>query len=537
MSGLKLLTDEALCENTKEMDGLGFNRYAEVLSDAVAQTDGPFTIGIFGEWGTGKTSLMHLIHSDLERKSSKKSIVTVWFDAWKYEKEEHPVIPLIASIVKQLEERNKSKFGTVIGVLRSIASGISINATLAVPGIGEVGTEVDPKAMLDKFNASSLDPLLAKSLYFGAFEQLSSAVPENSRIVVLIDDLDRCLPDSAIKLLESLKLVFAQKGFIFIIGVARKIIEGYLTHRYQEKYGIKGFKGHLYLDKLVQLPVYLPSHQLMKGSFFDQVINKIDDESAKRSIAAVFHIVAMASNNNPRNIIRFTNILLIDNAILAVSSNKSVDSSSISLSYFAVTRCLQTVWSLLFDVLMESDDLCREVGKWEIEELADKTELKGRNRAFVAGCCIDDVAVRSILFSPEGKQWLNDSDARRKTVDFLSNKSQNKEQRGDREGYYYINKHADPVDDPSKQDMPQSDFINRRKLFSEQGARGTHGAAQPAIDLKILENHSDRLNVELEKLRASASSKAIKAILADELTRFDASKYIGMINNYRNSDF
>jgi len=58
MVNLNLLTDQALGEGTSEsFDGLGFETYASVLADAARGNPGPFTIGVFGEWGTGKTSL------------------------------------------------------------------------------------------------------------------------------------------------------------------------------------------------------------------------------------------------------------------------------------------------------------------------------------------------------------------------------------------------------------------------------------------------------------------------------------------------
>ncbi len=56
---ISLLTDQAVGDDGAErVDGLGFNAYAEVLARAAVGTRGPFTIGVFGEWGTGKTSLM-----------------------------------------------------------------------------------------------------------------------------------------------------------------------------------------------------------------------------------------------------------------------------------------------------------------------------------------------------------------------------------------------------------------------------------------------------------------------------------------------
>ncbi len=61
MTTLRLISDQALVDGDgQKKDGLGFETYAKVLSNAALGTPGPFTIGIFGEWGTGKTSLMKL---------------------------------------------------------------------------------------------------------------------------------------------------------------------------------------------------------------------------------------------------------------------------------------------------------------------------------------------------------------------------------------------------------------------------------------------------------------------------------------------
>lgn len=103
MSSFSLLSDQALGEGTDVFyDGLGFNTYANVLASAAINTPGPFTIGIFGEWGTGKTSLMRLVEKDLSDTSGDE-IITVWFNAWRYEQEEHPIVPLIGTIVRAVQ--------------------------------------------------------------------------------------------------------------------------------------------------------------------------------------------------------------------------------------------------------------------------------------------------------------------------------------------------------------------------------------------------------------------------------------------------
>jgi predicted KAP-like P-loop ATPase len=265
MTQLPLLKDQALGEGTDEtLDGLGFATYARVLADAAAFTPGPFTIGIFGEWGTGKTSLMRLIESNLK---GREDIITVWFNAWRYEQEEHPIVPLVGTIVRALQQRkdflNHLKDGgqSLLKALRAIAYGFSSKSKVKIPGFAEIEASFVARDMIDRVDRLTPDPLLDRSLYYEAFEALESVkYSDNCRIVIIVDDLDRCFPDLAIRLLESIKLVLSQPEFIFVLGVARSVIEGYLQHRYQNDYGILGFQGSSYLDKVVQLPFHIPPH-------------------------------------------------------------------------------------------------------------------------------------------------------------------------------------------------------------------------------------------------------------------------------------
>jgi predicted KAP-like P-loop ATPase len=200
-----------------------------------------------------------------KRLASEEKTVTVWFNAWRYEKDEHPIIPLVGTIVQGLEahQTRGKKLGdagtSLIKALRAIAYGFSAKSTVKVPGFAEVEASFVAKEMIDRSDNLRNDPLLDRSLYYGAFHNLDSLkLRSDVKIVIIIDDLDRCFPDQAIRLLESIKLVLSQPGFIFVLGVARQVIEGYLQHRYSTEFGIANFQGQLYLDKIVQLPFHLP---------------------------------------------------------------------------------------------------------------------------------------------------------------------------------------------------------------------------------------------------------------------------------------
>jgi predicted KAP-like P-loop ATPase len=155
--------------------------------------------------GTGKTSLMQLVKSKL---ADRDNIVTVWFNAWRYEQEEHPIVPLVGTIVRELE-RHKSfkqhmKDGgqALVRALPAIAYGFSAKSKVKVPGFAEIEASFVAKDMIERADKLTPDPLLDRSLYYQAFEALAQVdFGSEVRIVVLIDDLDRCFPDQAIRLL------------------------------------------------------------------------------------------------------------------------------------------------------------------------------------------------------------------------------------------------------------------------------------------------------------------------------------------------
>lgn len=418
-----LIADQAIGEADKrDVDGLGFDTYSRILAAAASNTRGPFTIGVFGEWGTGKTSLMRLIERQL---SHDPNIVTVWFNAWRYEQEEHPIVPLVGTIVQSLEKHDgiAQRFGEsgrhLIRSLRAIAYGFSAKSKVKVPGFAEVEASFVAKDMIDRDERLTPDPLLDRSLYFGAFNSLNDVrLRENARVVVLIDDLDRCFPDQAIRLLESIKLVLAQPGFIFILGVARKVVEGYLQHRYSTEYGIADFKGGQYLDKIVQLPFNIPPSTQRMTDFCRTLLVDQPTELVNE-LQPVLPAVAEALGANPRAVIRFINNILIDYAI-SVDLPEHIGRGGIPIRFFAVSRCLEHRWPDIFEALIASNELAETVANWSPETFpTHANDSPNGVEALIATKLLSEPELRKLLTSTQGRDWLTDHVLRQASVSFL----------------------------------------------------------------------------------------------------------------------
>ncbi|KFZ76990.1 hypothetical protein ED92_38415 [Amycolatopsis sp. MJM2582] len=417
---ISLIADQAIGETQgRDVDGLGFDTYARILAGAATDTRGPFTIGVFGEWGTGKTSLMRLIE---KRLGDEGNVVTVWFNAWRYEQEDHPIVPLVGTIVQALEKHKtfRNRFGTgaerLIRSLRAVAYGFSAKSKVKIPGFAEVEASFVAKDMIERNAALTPDPLLDRSLYFNAFTALDEVkLSEDVRVVVLIDDLDRCFPDQAIRLLESIKLVLAQQGFIFVLGVARKVIEGYLQHRYASDFGIADFKGELYLDKIVQLPFHIPPSTDRMDGFCREILAGQPKELVAE-LQPVLPTVADALGGNPRAVIRFINNILIDHAIgRGLSDGRE---GGIPIRFFAVSRCLEHRWPEVFGALTTSDGLAEDVATWTPDTYASRASGTG-GESLIATRLLSEPELRQLLAGPQGQDWLTDHTLRRASVSFL----------------------------------------------------------------------------------------------------------------------
>ena len=96
-----MLTDNEV--KRTEDDSLQYRTLSDTLVNIALKSQTPLTIGVFGEWGSGKTSLMRLTENEL----NKQKIKTVWFNAWKFDKAYDLRVALIHAILKEIENDKK----------------------------------------------------------------------------------------------------------------------------------------------------------------------------------------------------------------------------------------------------------------------------------------------------------------------------------------------------------------------------------------------------------------------------------------------
>ena len=274
-------------DNESETDLLNFG-HLKKAARTIIDNDGlhPTTIGVFGDWGSGKTSLLKMLKSDIELEAGEE-VLCLEFNGWLFEGYEDAKAALLGTIVDELlanrgtSVKVKEKVGELLKrldflkTLGYVAKGGLVLAAGGLPALGIVagaGMIAGAQGVAEK--AKDLDPEKAAGLlkedsatnanirrtvrgFRHEFEELLKAA-NLKRLVVIIDDLDRCSPDTIIETLEAIKLFLFVPQTVFIIGADERLIQYAVRKRFPELPGEKSEVGRDYLEKLVQFPIRVP---------------------------------------------------------------------------------------------------------------------------------------------------------------------------------------------------------------------------------------------------------------------------------------
>lgn len=266
-------------------DYLNYLELAEVVSEILLNPSmRPVSVGVFGTWGTGKSSLLNLIEMKL-RESANDEVIVIRFDAWLYQGYDDARSALMDVIARTLYEAAKEDAGlrgTAIRMLERVdkvrALGVGVELAAAAFGIplfgvasralGALGDvvagkadEEDGKALLKggKEVAKVIRPAKEQSPpeQIDAFREEFAEVLEGLKkpMVVFVDNLDRCLPAQTIHTLEALRLFLFMKQSAFVVAADEDMVRNSVGQHFN---GASARHVTDYLDKLIQIPVRVP---------------------------------------------------------------------------------------------------------------------------------------------------------------------------------------------------------------------------------------------------------------------------------------
>ncbi len=332
-----VLGDNPLELNREEKDLLGFSTFVEPFARRIksSRSQTPFTVAVFGPWGQGKSSLMKLLQQALQRHpqnrgESDQTVHCVWFEPWKYHSREEIWQGLALTLVQQVQKQSnlarelRRKRGPVTKV---VAKGLW-NTLFGFIGRGKWGEELVEAVAREPWSPAHLH--LFEEQLQSLFDYLEPERGQENRklLVLFVDDLDRCLPEPAVAVLEALKLVLSRPGLVIVMGIAerefyRVVEELYTQSRAGSGDRIRPDWGKDYLRKIVQIPFHLP--KVTDGDFHGYVEQCLKDSRVEQALpeAAWRLVLQRVCRENLREVKRFLNRFIADWAKAAANAGRN----------------------------------------------------------------------------------------------------------------------------------------------------------------------------------------------------------------------
>jgi tyrosinase len=286
-------------------DQLNFSEYAQAFAEIIASEDttAPLTIGIYGSWGIGKSSLLEMIAGQFEDPDAGTTPVHVLeFNAWEYNSSEKIWPALVRRVMEEMEQRaqwtRKARlwdtfgrnldrewrrrraplvvgFVSVLVVAFVAAVELNLSPALIFTALAALGISGAAKLISDvatnpvsKWVATLVEhedygeelPYMREirdDLRFLARQMCKDG--EQPRILVMIDDLDRCEPEKAVEVLQAVNQLLDFDAFVVCLGIDARVITAAVEAHYNQLLGETGASGYEYLDKIVQIPFRIPT--------------------------------------------------------------------------------------------------------------------------------------------------------------------------------------------------------------------------------------------------------------------------------------
>lgn len=279
-------------DNETNRDFLNFRIVADTAAEMIVQAQGqPVSLGVCGSWGVGKSSMLELIKAALSERADG-SFLFVDFDAWLYQGYDDARAALMDVIAQRLlkhAEDNETSTKKVVALLRRVnwlrAAGLILRPAaeiaLGLPPTGVLGAGLSfvQKLTHGNVDSESVDAAVesgkkaaeeAKGLIDSPVETSPPKEIHNLRcqfrevleeqkvtLVVFIDDLDRCLPNTAITTLEAIRLFLFLEHTAFIIAADDRMIREAVRTHFKDV-SLDDDLVTNYFDKLIQIPIRIP---------------------------------------------------------------------------------------------------------------------------------------------------------------------------------------------------------------------------------------------------------------------------------------
>ena len=280
-------------DSETEIDYLDYGYIVDIMTDTINDKKLlPSCIGLYGDWGSGKSSLMHMCIKKL--KEQKDNTVCLLFNGWLYESYDDAKTANLSSILDGVKE-NRTLQGTALEIIQAlyqsidkfklIKGGIKWGVDLVLTGgigsiadltmksvikkskkvLGEIDEETVIKDIKEKLDYKELREDIKE------FRQKFAQLIEEAgieKLVIFVDELDRCSPNTILDTLEAMRLFLFEGKVAFVIGADERHVSYAIKTKFKDIQGINMDIGKEYQEKLIQYPIRIPSMNRDETEFY-----------------------------------------------------------------------------------------------------------------------------------------------------------------------------------------------------------------------------------------------------------------------------
>jgi ABC-type lipoprotein export system ATPase subunit len=378
-------------KESTQSDLLEIEKYTDGLVRFISNSATPITIGIQGEWGSGKTSLLNTIKQDLCDKDSAE-YYPVWINTWKYSLLSTPdetLIKIISGLVNQIGELTKNQTSEKSKKLFTQVGSVMKGFGQAMGGLGgkavEMTGEMIEATTADRSANNSVEALQ------GALQAVINEAIETSNkkaFIFFIDDLDRLDPSVAVSILELIKNIFDLKNCIFVLAIDY----GVVIKGLQSKFGVmteeNEWEFRAFFDKIIQLPFSMPIssyniEKYLKSLLVDVNYFEKSDLANKEIVTKISTIVRLSVGTNPRALKRLANSVSL---IEIIRGDEKITAEERVIEFALI--CIQIAYPFIYSLIVKESDFTqwsnqlidnvtknKNINEKDLEELKDSEEF------------------------------------------------------------------------------------------------------------------------------------------------------------------
>ena len=388
----------------KEDNLLGIDNYAKALGDFILESATPLTIGIQGEWGTGKTSMMSLILEEY----AEQNVAVSWINTWEYSlfrdaKETTPAV--LRAMLEMLKESCKESWTLSDDVNDRIKKMSSLIGNLANQVVSkQTGIDIKSAVGVDAISTNAEVADIKNGI--SAIIQRLIDDPKNKfeKVVFFLDDLDRIDPPVAVEILEALKNIFDIKNCVFVLAIDYDIVIKGLEKKFGKKTESNEREFRSFFDKIIQVPFSMPIGSYDIGNLLNRQLSVLNLKIEGDLEVSYMKIVSLTVGYIPRSIKRYINIYSLLNRIKSTTNpgkNRNLDFCLFSL--IGIQISYPTIFRLLNknpDFTKWGERLAKQHGIDDLTLAASEDELTDEPwEQFIYLYCQKDVYLKPRVFN------------------------------------------------------------------------------------------------------------------------------------------